>query len=128
MEYVDELIFNRLDGYAPDVAFFDKAYLMTMNYWSNELRTKDNCTLEDMVLARTGWVHFWTNYMPTAGPNGTGALADVGRLPPDLVDQVNQQQALVRSLQSQLAKRDIDTTSGEAEAVKAPKKKKRRHA
>ena len=124
MEYVDELIFNRLDGYAPDVAFFDKAYLMTMNYWSNELRTKDSCTLEEMILARTGWVHFWTNYMPTAGPSNSGAIADMNMLPADLVERVNQQQALTRSLQSQLAKKGNTATGGGAETPKDAKKKK----
>ena len=41
MEYINDLIFHRLDGADPDVQFFNRAYLLTMNHWSNELRVAD---------------------------------------------------------------------------------------
>ena len=59
MGYIDELIFHLLDAQALVVAFFGHAHLLTMNYWSNELRTKDTSNLEELIIARTGWAHFW---------------------------------------------------------------------
>ena len=110
MEYLNDLIFHRLDGLAPDVVFFNRAYLLTMNNWSNELRVSD-CKLEALVLARTSWSHFWTNYQPSAGhtrsESSSASGYDLSMLPPDLVERVNQVQALTRSLQSK-----VDRTSG----------------
>ena len=110
LEYLNDLIFHRLDGLAPDVVFFNRAYLLTMNNWSNELRVSD-CKLEALVLARTSWSHFWTNYQPSTGQaradTGSTSNYDLSMLPPDLVERVNQVQALTRSLQSK-----VDRTSG----------------
>ena len=107
MEYLNDLIFHRLDGGAPDVVFFNRAYLLTMNNWSNELRVAD-CKLETLVLARTNWSHFWTNYQPSASAQRseavTSASYDLSMLPPDLVERVNQVQSLTRALQSKVDK------------------------
>ena len=107
MEYLNELMFHRHDGARPDVRFYNRAYLLTMHHWSQELRVKD-CTLETLVQARTGWTHFWTNFTPSVGagsssPAGAGAQ-DMAMLPPDLVERVNAMAQVTKALQSRMDK------------------------
>ena len=107
MEYFHELIFHRLDGQSPDIMFFNRAYLLTMNHWSNELRVTD-CKLEGLITARTGWSHFWTNYQPSvrkaSADEETGSAYDMSMLPDDVVERLHQVQALTKSLQGKVDK------------------------
>ena len=122
MEHLNDLIIHRLDGANPDVQFFNRAYLLTMNHWSNELRVAD-VQLEALVHARTGWAHFWTNYSPSSGGRGASSSTDsvggayyMSMLPPDLYEQVNQMSALTKSLQSKVDRQAVDKTKRKWEA------------
>ena len=125
MEYLNELIFHRLDGQRPDIMFFNRAYLLTMNHWSNELRVTD-CKLEGLIVARTGWSHFWTNYQPSmrlateADSSATlSGTYDMSMLPADIVDRIDQVQSLTKQLQSQVDRQAADINHKKRPAVEA---------
>ena len=105
MDYLNDLMFNRLDDKEPDLAFFNRAYLCTMNEWQQTIRN-GSVSLGTLIEQRSVWSHYWTNYSPSsssssrslnAGPSGH---IDMAMLPPDLVQKINNSWSLVRSLQS----------------------------
>ena len=121
IEYLNELIFHRLDAAAPDILFFNRAYLCSMNDWCNNLRTSDK-TLKELTEARSSWTHFWTNYSPSSGHSGASSSTapagqiDMSMLPADLVARLNSTHALARSLQSRA---DSSASARPAAAVRA---------
>ena len=116
MEYLNDLIFHRHDGAKPDVRFYNRAYLLTMHHWSNELRISD-CKLETLVQARTGWTHFWTNYTPSMSASSSSPAAngpyDMSMLPPDLIERVNQVAQITKSLSTLQSRFDKQSNGGE---------------
>ena len=107
MEELNDMIFHRLEGGRPDVRFFNRAYLLTMHHWSNQLRLTD-CSMESLVLAKTGWIHYWTNYAPSAGASagssGAAGAHDLSSLPKDLMERVAHMQTVTKALQSRMDK------------------------
>ena len=104
LEDLNDMIFHRLDSSRPDVRFHNRAYLLTMHQWSNQLRVSD-CSLESLVLAKTNWSHFWTNYTPATGAAGSGSSQnDLSGLPDDLLERINQVTSITKALQSRMDK------------------------
>ena len=135
MEELNDLIFHRLEGGRPDVRFFNRAYLLTMHYWSNQLRLTD-CSMESLVVAKTGWIHYWTNYTPSsnaaAGSSSASSSHDLSALPKDLMERVAHMQTVTKALQSRMDKqnhankdntRSYDSVSGGADNKDSNKNK-----
>ena len=138
MEYLNELMFHRLDQVEPDLPFFNGAWIRTMNDWGKLLRT-ETTTLKSLVDANTSWTHFWTNYNPSTDfgsrlrASSPDSPMDTSRLPADLVAKVEATYALARSLQStrdserstanNLKRENFALEDGSAEEEKGTKKR-----
>jgi hypothetical protein len=60
-DLVQTYLYQRFDGCLAPVQHFVQAYLATMQYFQNEVRTNTN-TLKKAIKKTANWQHFWTFY------------------------------------------------------------------
>ena len=101
LDYLYDIIFRPRQEGRPPVAFFNRAYICTMNEFCTAIRNHDVSMKSMTEAARSSWSHYWTAYTPQSGDKKEfGDKIDLNMLPPDLVAKVQNTWALARELQS----------------------------
>ena len=104
LDTIHDLIYRRVDGNAPDVGWYNRAYLCSMDFFCNSIKLKGS-TLVALTGNIGAWSHYWTHYVPYAGPGRSESGSapggpDVSMLPSDLIQRVQQTWSIIKSLQS----------------------------